>query len=96
MHQLIWTVCANVASDRLNNMGLVMDFRVLKAMVDNIVSEFSDMTLDKLDYFKRNGSSAEMVAKCVFEKLEQKLPGGVKLKYIKVIEEPGCSAKFSK
>jgi len=96
LHQHNWIVCTKVASDKLNNIGLVMDFRILKAIVDNIVVEFSDMVLDKIDYFKQNGSSAEMVAKYVFEKLEPKLPASVKLKHIKVIEEPGCSAKFSK
>ena len=32
----------------------------------------------------------------IFDKLEPKLPSGVKLRSIKATEEPGCSAKFSK
>ena len=96
LHEHNWAVTADVSSDRLNSMGLVMDFHRLKGMVDKIIAEFADATLDKFDYFRQNGSSAEIVAKYIYEKLEPKLPKGVKLNCISVIEEPGCLAKFSK
>ena len=96
LHRHSWVVTADVSSDKLNSMGLVMDFYRLKAMVDNIVAEFDDIPLDRIDYFQRNNSSAENVAKYIYEKLEPKLPEGVKLDHIRVVEEPGCSAKFGK
>lgn len=96
LHRHEWVVGADVSSGRLDSMGLVMDFQRLKAMVDKTIGEFADGVLDEFDYFQRNGSSAEMIAKYVYDKLEPKLPKGVKLNYIRVVEEPGCSAKFSK
>ena len=95
LHQHDWAVTASVSSDRANSMGLVMDFRKLKAMVDKIVDQFADTRLEKFDYFQPNCSSAEMVARYIYEMLEPKLPKNVKLDYIMVIEAPGCSAKFS-
>ena len=98
-HQHNWLVTADVSSEKLNSMGLVMNFRRLKAMVDNIVAEFDNpgtQGLDRIDYFQRNNSSAENVAKYIYEKLRTRLPKGVKLRSIRVVEEPGCSAKFSK
>lgn len=94
-HRHDWSVTVDVSSDRLNNMGFVMDFRRLRAAVDNIVAEFDDISLDKIDYFQRNNPSAENVAKYIYEKLEYKLPEGIKLRSIRVVEERGCSAKFS-
>jgi len=96
LHCHNWAVAAEVSSNELNSMGLIMDFRQLKAMVDNIVADFDNVPLDKIDYFQRNSSSAENVAKYIYEKLEPKLPKGVKLNHIRVVEEPGCSAKFCK
>jgi len=96
LHRHNWVVTADVGSSELNNMGLVMDFRRLKAMVDNIVAEFDNIQLEKLDYFQRNSSSAESVAKYIYEKLEPKLPRDLKLNHIRVVEQPGCSAKFGK
>jgi 6-pyruvoyltetrahydropterin/6-carboxytetrahydropterin synthase len=96
LHHHNWAVTADVSSDKLNSMGLVMDFCRLKAALDNIVAEFNDKPLGRIDYFQRNNSSAENVAKYVYEKLKTKLPGDVKLQSISIVEEPGCWAKFGK
>jgi 6-pyruvoyltetrahydropterin/6-carboxytetrahydropterin synthase len=96
LHHHNWAVTADVSSDKLNSMGLVMDFCRLKTAVDNIVAEFDNGQLDKIDYFQQNNSSAENVTKYIYEKLSSKLPRGVKLQSISVVEEPGCWAKFAK
>jgi 6-pyruvoyltetrahydropterin/6-carboxytetrahydropterin synthase len=96
LHSHNWSVIADVSSDRLNNMGLVMDFRRLKTMIDNIVAGFDGLPLDSIDYFQQNNSSAENLAKYIYEKLEPKLPKGVKLNHVRIVEEPDCSAKFGK
>ncbi len=94
LHHHNWAVTADVSSSELNSMELVTDFRWLKAMVDNIAADFDNIQLEQLDYFQRNNSSAENVAKYIYEKLKPKMPNGLKLNNIKVVEESGCSAKF--
>ena len=96
LHYHNWSVTADVGSDKLDSMGLVIDFHRLKAILDNIVDELGNRSLNKIDYFRQNGSSAENIAKYIYEKLQVKLPKSVNLNYIGVAEEPGCSAKFSK
>jgi len=95
LHSHNFSVTADVGSDMLSNMGLVMDFRRLKAMLDNIVAEFDNVALNSIDYFGQNNSTAENVAKYIYEKLQARLPKDVKLEVIRVTEEPGCSAKFA-
>lgn len=94
-HHHNWRVTVEVGSEKLNNMGAVMDFHRLKAMLDNIVAEFDNARLDEIDYFQRNSSSAETVAKYIYEKLRTKLPGEIELEAVSIAEEPGCSAKFT-
>jgi len=96
LHRHDWLVTAEVSSNRLNSMGLVIDFHRLKAMVDNIIGELDNKVLEGISYFQTNNSSAENVARYIYEKLEPKLPKSVILEYVKVVEEPGYSAKYAK
>ena len=95
-HHHNWRVTADVSSQKLNDISVVMDFNDLKAVVDNIVAEIAGKDLGKNKFFQENNSSAEIVAKYVYEKLELKLPKGVVLEAVRVMEQPGCEAKFSK
>jgi len=92
LHYHDWLVTADVGSDKLNSMGFVMDFHRLKAALDNIVADAAPKMTDKKSFGA--APSAENVARYIYEKLEPKLPKGVKLQNIRVVEEPGCSAKF--
>jgi 6-pyruvoyltetrahydropterin/6-carboxytetrahydropterin synthase len=96
LHHHDWAVTADVSSKKLNNMAVVMNFQNLKAVIDNIVAEFDNEALNSVHYFQQNNPSAENVAGYIFEKLEPKLPKSVRLENVKVVEEPGCLAKFSK
>ena len=96
LHCHNWMVAASVSSSELDSMGLVMDFQQLKALINNIVADFDNAPLEENGYFQRNSSSAENVARYIFEKLEPKLPKRVKLEHIRVTEEPGCGAKFGR
>jgi 6-pyruvoyltetrahydropterin/6-carboxytetrahydropterin synthase len=94
VHHHNWSVAADVSSNKLNSMGLVMDFKQLKALIDKTIAAFDNRALDRISYFQQNNPSAENVAKYIYEKLRIKLPKGVELRNIRVVEEPGCSAKF--
>jgi 6-pyruvoyltetrahydropterin/6-carboxytetrahydropterin synthase len=96
VHGHNWSVTAEVRSDTLNSMGIIMDFRHLKQLIGEIAADFGNVPLEQLSYFQRNNPSAENIAKYIFEKLEPGLPEDVTLSHVSVTEEPGCSAKFSK
>ena len=95
-HEHIWEVTAFVSSKKLNKMGIVMDFRDLKNMLENIIAPFDKKMLNNFEYFQENNTSAEHVAKYIFEKLEPQLPENVKLSAVSVIEAANTRAKFSK
>ena len=96
VHWHNWSVTADVSSSTVNAAGFVINFHQLKALVDNIVAEFSDMPLEKKDYFQQNNQSAEAIAKYIYEQLAPKLPKATVLEGIRVAETPERSAKFSK
>jgi 6-pyruvoyltetrahydropterin/6-carboxytetrahydropterin synthase len=94
VHHHDWLVTADVSSDKLNNMAVVINFHKLKAMVDDILTPLDKKALNEIGYFQQNIPSAENVARYIYEKLRTKLPESVKLERIKVVEEPGYSAIF--
>ena len=95
-HDHDWIVTASVSSEKLNNMGIVMNFHKLREIIEHITSEFDSESLNKMKYFQKNNPSAENVAKYIYEKIEPELPSNVKLEYVSVVEEPLCTAIFRK
>lgn len=75
-------------------MGVVMSFQRLRAIMDAAVGDFNNAAIESVGYFQQNNPSAENVAKYIYEKLRVNLPGDVKLRNVRVVEEPGCSATF--
>jgi 6-pyruvoyltetrahydropterin/6-carboxytetrahydropterin synthase len=96
LHAHDWTVIADISSEKLNSMGLVADFRRLKADLDHVLADLDNSMLEKIAYFQQTNSSAENVAKYIYEKLLPALPKNVRLDAIRVAEQPGYSAKFAR
>ena len=94
LHHHNWLVTAEVGSGTLNDMAVVMDFHELKERLDNIAAEFDNKALNQTNGFQQNNPSAENVAKYIYDKLRTRLPEGVRLKNVKVVEQTGCSAKY--
>ena len=94
-HDHDWLVTADVSSGKLDKMGLVISFQKLKAMLDETVSDFDNNPMDAVSYFRQNNPSAENVARYIYERLRSRLPEGVRLRSIRVMEEPGCWAEYS-
>jgi 6-pyruvoyltetrahydropterin/6-carboxytetrahydropterin synthase len=90
-----WQVEAAVAGEKLDRNGLLLDFNELKKTLDEIVLPFSDRALEDFDCFQNMNTSAENVAKYIYDSIEKRLVQGVKLLYVEVTEAPGCRAKYS-
>jgi len=96
LHNHNWQVTVEVSREKLNKMGLVMDFCLLKKRVDNITGEISDMRLEGSGCFEGKNASAENVAYFIYEKLCKVIPEEVSLEAVKVIEAAGCFATYRK
>ena len=96
LHRHNWELACAVSADKVDKMGLAIDFNCLKAMLDRIVAEFKDTKLEDTAIFKNINSSAENVAEYVYNRLEKMLDANVKLEYVEVTEAPHCRARYSK
>lgn len=98
LHEHNWVVQCVVGSEKLNKIGVVIDFNELMEMLENITDPFKGTVLEKLPCFKDKvlNVSAENMAKYIFDCLEPLLPRDVTLRFVEVEEAAGCRAKYSK
>lgn len=96
VHVHDWLTVAAVSAGELDGRGLVMDFRRLQAIIEDITSELEGDKLEQLDYFQRNNSSAENVAKYIYDRIAGLLPPEFNLEWVRVTEAPGCAAKYGR
>jgi 6-pyruvoyltetrahydropterin/6-carboxytetrahydropterin synthase len=95
LHSHNWVVVAAVCSEQLDKIGIVMDFEHLKTIVGLAVASLENTQLEETGCFDGMNSSAENVVKYLYEKIDELLPRGVKLKHVRVTETPGCTATYN-
>jgi 6-pyruvoyltetrahydropterin/6-carboxytetrahydropterin synthase len=97
LHGHNWLVRATVRCETLDASGLGIDFRLFKDLVKSILDEFDHKDLNAVLDPPAINPSSENIARCIFEKLEEKLRGGtVTVARIEVHETPGsCAAYFT-
>jgi 6-pyruvoyltetrahydropterin/6-carboxytetrahydropterin synthase len=94
LHGHNWVVRVRVSADKLDGIGVVMDFHELERVVDDVVRPMHNRHLNELAAFARRNPSTEHVALVVGEHVAGKLPAGVRLAAVEVWETPENSAAY--
>jgi 6-pyruvoyltetrahydropterin/6-carboxytetrahydropterin synthase len=96
VHGHNWRVRVTVAADRLDAIGVVMDFHELERLVDRVITPWHNHHLNEVSAF-RDGStnpSAENVAAVVARAVAPDLPRNVRLISAEVWETDTNSAVY--
>jgi len=95
LHGHNWKVEAIVCGDKLNPIGMVMDFSVVKKILTKILDELDHTHLNTIAYFKKNNPSSEYIARFIFDKLKNLLNTKVcKLEEVRVWETESACASY--
>ncbi len=96
LHGHNWIVEAIVEGTQLNELGILVDFKILKAALNKVLEEFDHQYLNELENFKTQNPTAENLAKDIFYKLKSAdfFTGDTKLKAIKIHESPKSCVTF--
>ena len=84
-----------VASEKLDAMGLVVDFRELKRLLHQAAERYDHEFLNDLGEFQKQNPTAENVARVLFEDCSRRMPRGVRARSVTVWESPRCGARYS-
>ena len=76
LHHHDWQVAVRARADELDHIGLVIDFRVLRAVADEAVAELDQRVLEELDGFVDRPPTPAVVAEWLFHRLSELLASG--------------------
>lgn len=90
LHGHNWTVEAIAQGTQLNELGILIDFKILKAELNKILDALDHQYLNELEMFQTKNPTAENLAKEIFDKLSlsEIFNGTTKLTAVKVYESP--------
>lgn len=94
LHGHNWRVEAEVQGTNLDKTGMLIDFKVLRELLGNIIIEMDHCLLNDLDIFKNENPSAESISRYIYKKLTAVLPDGVSVYSISVWESDRSMACY--
>ena len=97
LHGHNWEVVAVIRGRELDNLGMLIDFKILKAELKKVLDEFDHRYLNDLETFTNENPTAENLARKIFDKLNASeiFNGSTKLHAIKVHESPNSCVTYS-
>ena len=94
LHGHNWKVQVVLKAEKLDKLGMVMDFREVKKIVGEIMNEFDHTYLNELADFKVLNPTTENLSKILFDELKNTLPLGVKVSRVATWESDRCGAIY--
>lgn len=76
LHHHLWSVAVRARASVLDGIGVVLDFRRLRAAADEVVAELDQRVLEDLPPFHEGSATPDEVARWIFGQLEARLPPG--------------------
>lgn len=98
LHGHNWSVEVNVIGNKLNELGMLIDFKELKKEVNEIIEGLDHYYLNEIDAFKVINPTAENLAKYLYDELGKSLlfSGDIRVKSIKIWESPKSAVCYSR
>ncbi|UCE71551.1 MAG: 6-carboxytetrahydropterin synthase QueD [Nitrospiraceae bacterium] len=73
LHGHNWRVQVTVASDKLNDIGIVVDFHDLRSVTNEVIHSLDHAFLNDVFPFTEINPSSENIAKWIYESIKKKL-----------------------
>ncbi len=94
LHGHNWRVDVHLEADEVGHLGMVVDFRVVKSLLEKVLEEFDHHDLNQLERFQQENPTTENIARAVYQELAHRLPGGVRVGKVTVWESDHCGASY--
>jgi 6-pyruvoyltetrahydropterin/6-carboxytetrahydropterin synthase len=94
LHGHNYNVIAVVRTDVLNEVGIALDFKLLKASLDEILDGYDHKNLSELPEYSQINPTSEVMARNIYRRLSEKLNDGtIKVHSIRIEESAssGCT-----
>jgi 6-pyruvoyltetrahydropterin/6-carboxytetrahydropterin synthase len=96
LHGHCWKVGIKVEAEKVDEIGLCIDFKKLKALTKEVVGRYDHQHLNNIAPFDKINPTAENLSRVIFEQLAEKLEENVELKEVTVWESEKCCVTYFK
>ncbi len=95
IHGHNWLVKVYIRTEKLNSLGLCIDFKILRSLMNEVTDELDHNDLNKIfDKLNQNPSS-ENIARYIFDKMKIKIKDfDCSLSRVDIYETPGNCASY--
>lgn len=96
LHGHNWRVTAIVRGEQVDELGMLIDFKVVKAELNRVLDDFDHRFLNELEIFSKENPTAENIARKIFKQLASAeiFSGSTKLYAVKVYESPNSCVTY--
>ena len=77
LHGHNWKVEAYVSGQKLENNGLLIDFKIIKDKTNEILERLDHKFINEIEYFKETNPSSENIARYIFDSLAPDINDGI-------------------
>jgi len=88
LHGHTWDVEVTVAGNTLDEVGIVYDFKDLKAGLADVLAPYDHAHLNEVAPFDEMNATAENLARVIYESMAQRVPDGIDVVEVAVWESP--------
>ena len=79
---------------KLDKLGMVMDFREVKGLVEELLDDLGHRHLNELDDFVELNPTTENIARILYQRLSKRLPAGIAVEKVSVWESDDSGAAY--
>jgi 6-pyruvoyltetrahydropterin/6-carboxytetrahydropterin synthase len=95
LHGHNWKVDVYVSGDKLDELGMLIDFTVLKVSVGNLMEELDHTDLNTHSEFANFNPTSERIAQFIYRRLAEDAEGeNYRISRVTVHETPGSMASY--
>ena len=94
LHGHNWRVEVTLKAEKLDEMGMVMDFKIVKEKLEEVISRFDHSYLNELSEFKQENPTTENVSRVIYNNLSELLPSEIFVDKVKTWESEKCAAVY--
>jgi 6-pyruvoyltetrahydropterin/6-carboxytetrahydropterin synthase len=95
LHGHNWRIRVSVTGQKLDKMGMLVDFTDLKSALDAVLKKLDHTNLNDVNPFNTVNPTAENIAAYIYEGLKKYQLPQIKISSVEVWESESSSAKYS-
>jgi 6-pyruvoyltetrahydropterin/6-carboxytetrahydropterin synthase len=95
LHSHDWKVEVTIMASQLNELGIVIDFREIKKVLDEVLENLDHKNLNDLGPFKKTNPTSENICSWLFRELDKRLSfPAIKVNKVTVRETDNYAASY--